>query len=37
MNQLETLSDALCELLKQIEGTDIKLIIELRQESPFFG
>jgi hypothetical protein len=27
MNQLETLSDALCELLKQIEGTDIKLII----------
>jgi len=27
MNQLQTLSGALCELLKQIEGTDIKLII----------
>lgn len=27
MNQLQTLSDALCELLKHIEGTDIKLIV----------
>jgi hypothetical protein len=27
MNQLQTLTGALCELLKQIEGTDIKLII----------
>ena len=27
MNQLQTLSDALCDLLKQIEGTDIRLII----------
>jgi hypothetical protein len=27
MNQLQTLSSALCELLKQIEGTDIRLVI----------
>src|SRR5437868_13913558 len=27
MKQLQTLSDALCDLLKQIEGTDIRMII----------
>ena len=27
MNELQSLSDALCELLKRLEGTDVKLII----------
>ena len=27
MNQLQTLSDALCDLLNQIEGTDLRLIV----------